>query len=566
MNTIKRFSAAVVLTLFALYASAWAQTPTVSTVNITPDSDKVRVYALGDVTGMRLEVSDEAGDIVFESGQMTARELIWEMRDSQGARVAPGTYTVAVSYRMPSGKLRKRVEQVTVTEEVTSGGGTEKTNAQTASGPTPTAVGTITGEGTTNRITKFTGPNSIDDSVMTESAGKIGLNTIAPTHALTVNGGPAWTTGGWTGSIALPNQGAIGWNANSAGQSRGIVHNSGGLHFFRTASNPGSSSSPALYDLTINNTGNVGVGTTVPASKLSVNGEIQILGAGNGIKFADGSVQTKAAVGSGSGVTGTGTVGSLVKFTATNAVADSVVKENGGNVGIGTSTPGAKLSVQGSGDPALLINHTGASGNPALWLQQDGYTRAYMWWDRTGNRLNLGTPTTNPIISFYNNGAIKIPPTTRVKSIHSSAFRPIFQHQGVLDNVDPFAVYSENWLWGENYIECDEGSGCDKSPEWIASVELPDGVVITEFCLSAAVNNPNYPAISANLYKTNLDTGGAALIARTFTAEGSTNFQNVCIDSNELVNNNKVAYSVKVRMELGLLVGVRLKYQVTQLP
>lgn len=372
MNAFKRFIAAVALAFFALCAGAWAQTPAVSTVNITPDSDKVRVYALGDVTGMRLEVSDEAGDIVFESGQLTGRVLDWEMRDSQGERVAPGTYTVTVSYRMPSGKLRKRVEQVTVTEEVTTVESQDNAGAQAASSPTPSAVATITGDGTTNRIAKFTGPNTIDDSVMTESAGKIGLNTIAPTHALTVNGGPAWTTANWLGSIALPNLGAVGWNTNSAGQRRGFGHNNGGLHFFRTASNPGSSASPAVYDLTINNTGNVGVGTTVPASKLSVNGDIQILGSGHGIKFPDGTVQTtKAVSGSGSSLTGAGTAGSLVKFTGTSSMANSVIKENGGNVGIGTATPAEKLHLSGTRS-VLRLQSTAANQWSAIDYVTDG--------------------------------------------------------------------------------------------------------------------------------------------------------------------------------------------------
>ena len=78
----------------------------------------------------------------------------------------------------------------------------------------------------------------------------------------------------------------------------------------------------------------------------------------------------------------------------------------GGNVGIGTTNPGAPLEIRGSGDPTFLINHTGAAGNPALYLQQDGATKAFLWWDQANNRLNLGTPTTNPIISLQNNGGM----------------------------------------------------------------------------------------------------------------------------------------------------------------
>jgi hypothetical protein len=53
MTTVKRFSFVLAFSLFALASGARAQTPQVSTVNVTPDSDKVRVAAVGDVLDMR---------------------------------------------------------------------------------------------------------------------------------------------------------------------------------------------------------------------------------------------------------------------------------------------------------------------------------------------------------------------------------------------------------------------------------------------------------------------------------------------------------------------------------
>ena len=84
--------------------------------------------------------------------------------------------------------------------------------------------------------------------------------------------------------------------------------------------------------------------------------------------------------------------------------SDDFTITSGGHVGIGTTSPGAKLEVQGSDDPLLLIDHSGPFGNPALWFQQDGVTKAYVWWDQANSRLNLGTPTTNPIVSFQPDG------------------------------------------------------------------------------------------------------------------------------------------------------------------
>ena len=42
--------------------------------------------------------------------------------------------------------------------------------------------------------------------------------------------------------------------------------------------------------------GKIGVGTTAPTSPLTVNGLVETTGAGGGVKFADGSVQTTAVL------------------------------------------------------------------------------------------------------------------------------------------------------------------------------------------------------------------------------------------------------------------------------
>src|ERR1044072_5605504 len=122
---IKRSSFALAITtLFALLAlNVHAQTPRMATVNITPEADKVRISTIGDASEMRGDVADEQGDVVFQSGQISGNALDWNMRDSAGERVQPGTYLVTVTFRNAAGKLRKRVEQVTVSES-------EKTNPQ----------------------------------------------------------------------------------------------------------------------------------------------------------------------------------------------------------------------------------------------------------------------------------------------------------------------------------------------------------------------------------------------------------------------------------------------------
>ena len=62
----------------------------------------------------------------------------------------------------------------------------ENTNAQAATVEAVQieAVGTITGQGTTGKIAKFTGTNSIGNSIITESSSKIGIGIATPSSKL----------------------------------------------------------------------------------------------------------------------------------------------------------------------------------------------------------------------------------------------------------------------------------------------------------------------------------------------------------------------------------------------
>ena len=97
MTTTKRFVSCLALGLCFLAAAARAQTPQVSTVNVAPERGRVRVAAVGEVYDLKIEVLDEAGEVVFEGVAAAGRQLDWKLTDSRGARVQPGTYTVTVS-------------------------------------------------------------------------------------------------------------------------------------------------------------------------------------------------------------------------------------------------------------------------------------------------------------------------------------------------------------------------------------------------------------------------------------------------------------------------------------
>ena len=225
MTTIKRFAFSLVMAAALPLASAQAQRPSVSTVNVTPEADRVRVAAVGEVYDLKLEVVDESGDAVFEAAQGAAGQVIWGMTDSAGRRVPPGTYTVTASYVTASGKQRKRIEQVLVTAH-SGEGGVALPTPEAGAGPAPQAPATITGEGIANKIPKFTGTYTIGNSIMTEAGAKIGIGTVSPTSRLTVVGGTPTVISAINTSVAAPGNSGI-TGTGGTGTSSTVGHKGG---------------------------------------------------------------------------------------------------------------------------------------------------------------------------------------------------------------------------------------------------------------------------------------------------------------------------------------------------
>jgi hypothetical protein len=112
---------------------------------------------------------------------------------------------------------------------------------------------------------------------------------------------------------------------------------------------------------TLAQSGNVGIGTTAPQAKLDMGGSSEQ------IRLSGGASQTYVSFYNGAtrkGYVGTGAGGTDM---IVNADSGNVVLQ-GGNVGIGTTSPAVNLEISGSGSglPRLRINATNTTSDPGL--------------------------------------------------------------------------------------------------------------------------------------------------------------------------------------------------------
>ena len=282
------------------------------------------------------------------------------------------------------------------------------------------------GGGLSNGYIPYVSSGLLANSPIYVSGSYIGIGTTTPQYPLHIVGGTydgSTPTGAGLGSTSILVEHGIAFKSAGTYNAGALILgmrgslNSRDIGFFTDTDGGGG-----MYErMTIKaNSGNVLIGTTSDNNnKLQVNGSAWINGAltvtgqvasptlslqpssaptgSNGIIYYDSTSNVFKAYQNGAwvnlistaGVTGSGTANNLTKWTGSGTVGNSLIYDNGTNVGVNTISPSSTLTINGSfAAPVKTIASTSSS---ALTYNASS-TDFTILCDATNNIIHVNLP------------------------------------------------------------------------------------------------------------------------------------------------------------------------------
>jgi len=309
-----------------------------------------------------------------------------------------------------------------------------------------------------------------------------------------------------------------------------------------------------------NNGGNVGIGNGGPSQKLHVTGNARVTGAyydSSNSAGTSGQVLSSTATGTDwvslseiSGVDGTGITNYVAKWSDSDTITDSVIYDDGTNVGIGTSSPGHKLTVEGNielgtggyiyGDtnsPSVRLNSLQGSYlqyGTSSWVSV-GYnvvtfrtsSSERMRIDTNGN-VGIGTTSPERLLSLYSNNSETTP-------------RLLIEQDGTGDAVMAFSLTSgQGWSMGidnsggDAFMIHNSSGGVDSSSQF---------TILNSGNVGIGITSPGDPL---------------TVIGKISSLGGTNNAKNIKIYANDsfgyvVTNASKIYMSTGLQVDSGLI-------------
>jgi hypothetical protein len=367
-------------------------------VNSGISSSSTDVIKLSQATTGAVKAAASLGISIQNSGEATNAADLWFTTASGGytterMRITSGG-NVGIGTTNPSSKLEIRATDAT--HKLIS---INRPNSDTAAlyigNDSASPSNGIISSNNSDLIFGRDQSSTLTEHMRIKTDGNVGIGTTNPaTWKLSVDSSNAYAA-----SFDTSNNVGVVINGNNTTASQIIGYSNSASTYNELHLRTNSTTSDGLY---IDSSGNVGIGTTSPDHKLRVNGDARI---GNlHIKTADfgtqGTGKTIYADAAGGGVLG---FTSTTAFDFSNGITSRMHITSAGNVGIGTTNPGAKLhTVKTSSGEGLRVD--GAGSGFALIVNGGSSYQTMMKNTSIGNTYASSAAPTNGLIVEGNVG------------------------------------------------------------------------------------------------------------------------------------------------------------------